>query len=81
MRNELNIDNYIQCLFTFTYAFDKEVDTLQLMQRNKISNILTPSDEAFMLLCISVYYKNFCDMKADVKEQSVSFFSTTIMII
>ena len=56
MRDE-DSDNYMECLYHFVHAFFREADIKHLLQSKMISEILTPSDEAFILLCIMVYFK------------------------
>ena len=33
------------------------------MKNKSISDLLTPSDEAFLLLCAKVYFENHCDIQ------------------
>ena len=62
MKENNSEDNYIHCLSTFTHAFYKELGLIQKVKTEMISKILTLSDEAFMLLCIRVYYGNDTDL-------------------
>ena len=68
MREENDKENYMECLYFFVNAFYREVDVVHLMQNKLISEILTPTDEAFLLLCIMVYYKDYTNCKKDIGD-------------
>ena len=72
MREENDKENYMECLYFFVNAFYREVDVVHLMQNKLISEILTPTDEAFLLLCIMVYYKDYTNCKKDIGDREVS---------
>ena len=72
MREENDKENYMECLYFFVNAFYREVDVSHLMQNKLISEILTPTDEAFLLLCIMVYYKDYTNCKKDIGDREVS---------
>ena len=72
MREDNNKENYMECLYFFVNAFYREVDVAHLMQNELISEILTPTDEAFLLLCIMVYFKDQTNCKNDIGERDVS---------
>ena len=72
MREDADRDNYMDCLFYFMNAFYKESDIKHLMRSKMISDILTPSDEAFLLLCIMVYFKEFTNCKNHIGDKEVS---------
>ena len=68
MQEENDKENYMECLYFFVNAFYREVDVVHLMQNKLISEILTPTDEAFLLLCIMVYYKDYTNCKKDIGD-------------
>ena len=72
MREENDKENYMECLYFFVNAFYREFDVSHLMQNKLISEILTPTDEAFLLLCIMVYYKDYTNCKKDIGDREVS---------
>ena len=72
MREDGDRDNYMECLYYFMNAFYKESDIKHLMRSKMISDILTPSDEAFLLLCIMVYFKEFTNCKNHIGDKEVS---------
>ena len=74
MREDNNKENYMECLNFFVNAFYKEVYIVHLMQNKLISEILTPTDEAFLLLCIMVYFKDHTNCKDDIGDRDVSIF-------
>ena len=69
---DTNKENYMGCLYSFVYAFYREVEVAHLMQHKLISEILTPTDEAFLLLCIMVYFKDHTNCKDDIGNRDVS---------
>ena len=72
MQEDNDKDNYIECLYFFANAFYREVDVTHLMQNRTISEILTPTDEAILLLCIMVYFKEYTICKQGIGKQEVS---------
>jgi len=72
MREDNNKENYMECLYSFVNAFYREVDVVHLMQNKVISEILTPTDEAFLLLCIMVYFRDHTNCKDDIGDRDVS---------
>ena len=74
MQEDNNKEHYMECLYFFVNAFYREVDIVHLMQNQLISEILTPTDEAFLLLCIMVYFKDHTNCKDDIGDQDVSSF-------
>ena len=73
-------DSYIHCLYTFVNAFYRETDVNNLLQNECISLILTPSDEAFIMLCVMVYFRDRTDCKNDIKERDVSTFENILIV-
>ena len=71
MRDE-DSDNYMECLYHFVHVFFREADIKHLLQSKMISAILTPSDEAFILLCIMVYFKEYTNCQNDIGDKEVS---------
>ena len=69
---DTNKENYMDCLYSFVNAFYREVEVAHLMQHKLISEILTPTDEAFLLLCIMVYFKDHTNCKDDIGNRDVS---------
>ena len=57
MQEDNNKENYMACLYFFVNTFYREVNVAHLMQHKLILEILTPMDEAFLLLCIMIYLK------------------------
>lgn len=74
MREDNNKEHYMECLYFFVNAFYREVDIVHLMQNQLISEILTPTDEAFLMLCIMVYFKDHTNCKNDIGDRDVSSF-------
>ena len=72
MRENNDKENYMECLYFFVNAFYREVDVVHLMQNKLISEILMPTDEAFLFLCIMVYFKAYTNCKKDIGNQEVS---------
>ena len=72
MQEDSNKDIYIECFYFFVNAFYREVDVAHLIQYKTISEILRPTDEAFLLLCIMVYFKEYTNCKQDVGERELS---------
>ena len=72
MRENNDKENYMECLYFFVNAFYREVDVVHLMQNKVISEILTPTDEAFLLLCIMVYFRDYTNCKNDIGDREVS---------
>ena len=65
MRKECNEDNYAEFLFTFTNIFFRDIVLEARLKLEHISDILTPSDEAFLLLCIKIYFNAFTDLQIE----------------
>ena len=74
MREDNNKEHYMECLYFFVNAFYREVDIVHLMQNQLISEILTPTDEVFLLLYIMVYSKDHTNCKDDIGDCDVSNF-------
>ena len=74
MQEDNNKENYMECLYFFIHVFYREVDDAHLMQNELISKILTPTDEAFLLLSKIVYFKDNTNCKDDIGDQDVSNF-------
>ena len=74
MREDNDKGNYMECLYYFVNAFYREVGIVHLMQNKLISEILTHTDEVFLLLCIMVYFKDHTNCKNDIGDQDVSNF-------
>ena len=72
MQKDDNKENYMDFLYFFVNTFYREVNVAHLMQNKLISEILTPTDEAFLLLCIMVYFKDDTNCKNDIGDQDVS---------
>ena len=68
MQEDNNKENYMDCLYFFVNAFYREVNVVHLMQNKLILEILTPTDEAFLLLCIMVYFKDHTNSKDDIED-------------
>ena len=80
MQEDNSKDNYMECLYYFVNAFYREVDVIHLMQNKLISEILMPTDEAFLLLCIMVYFKDHTNCKIDIGDRDVSIFEMDCML-
>ena len=79
MRENEDRDNYMESLYYFVHAFYKESDIKHLIRNRMISDILTPTDEAFLLLCIMVYFKEFTNCKNHIGDKEVSLINFNIL--
>ena len=80
MRNGEGRNSYIRCLYTFVNAFHRETDVNDMLRNECISSILTPSDEAFIMLCVMVYFREHTDCRNDIEERDVSTFQNLLVV-
>ena len=66
LRGRVDVDEYIDHLYKFVNLFYKEKTIQETLMSEKLSEILTTSDEAFVLLCIKVYFNNYTDLENDI---------------
>ena len=65
MQEPENEEQYIICLHSICNMFYKEKTLSERFLNEFISEILTPSDEAFALLCIKIYFPLTIDLEFD----------------
>lgn len=69
MRNTKE-NEYIEFLYCFAHVLYKRKHIENTLKNNSLSDLLTPSDEAFLLLCAKVYYENDCDIQYNGNENN-----------
>ena len=65
MRKESNQDEYAQFILSFTKIFYRDIVLEERLKLEHISEILTPLDEAFLLLCIKIYFNAHTDLQIE----------------
>ena len=65
MQKESNQYEYAQFLFTYTKIFNRDIVLEESFKSERILAILTPSNEAFLLLCIKSYFNAYIDLELE----------------
>ena len=67
----------MKVLLEFITVFYKEKNIIQQAKTEDISELLTPSDEAFILLLIVVYFEEYADTTYTENYEGTSFIEKT----
>ena len=73
LRNEDNSVDYMKVLYAFADVLYSTQVIRQKMKTEALSTILTPSDEAFILFLIIVYFEENADTEYNYKYQNKKF--------
>ena len=65
-RGRVDDNEYIDYLYDFVNLFYKERAVRERSMTEKLSEMLTTSDEAFVLLCIKVYFNDHTDLENEM---------------
>ena len=76
-RNADDEHDYMKILVEFSSAIYREAVIMQRIKTENISSLLTPSDEAFILLLIVVYYEEYADTNYAKDYEGKTFIETT----